>query len=205
MNAVDELAKRDCDAMHEAIDCTRAALGDKLEALQDRVMGTVQNAQEAVEDSIQTARDAVATVKRAFDIKHHVEQHPWAMVGGCCLAGLALGTLFHRVWRRPRQTPDQLAGYEAALSATSALHAEQRGNGSLATTGPLPPSHSAPPPRPGCCGLFHEEIAGVKGMAIGYVMGLARDAIKDAMPPKLASQIDGLMNSLTTKLGGVPA
>ncbi len=40
-------------------------------------------------------------------------------------------------------------------------------------------------------------------MAIGYVMGLARDSIKDAVP-QLASQIDDVMNSVTTKLGGKP-
>jgi len=40
-------------------------------------------------------------------------------------------------------------------------------------------------------------------MAIGYVMGLARDSINHAVP-ELASQIDDVMNSVTTKLGGKP-
>jgi len=157
-----------------------------------------------VEDLIQIAKDTVASVKRTFDIKHHVEQHPWAMVGGCVLAGLALGTLLQRVGRRPRQAPDRLAGKETAFSASPALPAEQRGNGSFATAAPLPQHQSPPPSRPGLFDLFHDEIAKVKGLAIGYVMGLARDAIKEAVP-QWAPQIEGVMNSVTTKLGGEPA
>ena len=204
MDAAHELAEQSSDERREEIDCTRSDLADQLEALEDRVMGTVQSAHETVEDSIQIAKDTVATVKRTFDIKHHVEQHPWAMVGGCSLAGLALGALFQSVCRRPCQTPDRLAGKETAFSASPALPIEQRGNGSFATAAPPPQYQSPPPSRPGLFDLFHDEIAKVKGMAIGYVMGLARDAIKDAVP-QWAPQIDDVMNSVTTKLGGEPA
>jgi len=139
MDAVLDVAEQSSDEMREEIDSTRSDLADKLEALEDRVMGTVQSAQETVEDSIQMAKDTVATVKRTFDITHHVEQHPWAMVGGCCLAGLALGALFQRVCRPPRQTPDRPAGKETAFSASPALPVEQRGNGRFAAAAPLPP------------------------------------------------------------------
>ncbi len=175
MDAVHDLAEQDSAEMRQEIDCTRSAMADKLEALEDRVMDTVQSAQETVEDSIQLAKDTVATVKRTFDIKHHVEQHPWLMVGGCVLAGLALGSLFHRIRR----------------------------NGSFDTAAPPPRSHSTSANRPGFFDQFHEEIDKVEGMAIGYVMGLVRDSIKDAVP-QLASQIDDVMNSVTTKLGSKP-
>src|SRR5271166_6043831 len=98
MDPVHDLAEQNTDEMRQEIDCTRAAMADKLEALEDRVMGTVQSAQETVEDSLQMANDTVATVKRNFDINYQVEQHPWTMVGGCFLAGLALG-LFLRARR----------------------------------------------------------------------------------------------------------
>jgi ElaB/YqjD/DUF883 family membrane-anchored ribosome-binding protein len=204
MDAVLDVAEQSSDEMREEIDSTRSDLADKLEALEDRVMGTVQSAQETVEDSIQMAKDTVATVKRTFDITHYVEQHPWAMVGGCCLAGLALGALFQSLSRRPRQFPNRLAGKQTSFSASPAPPAAQRGNGSFATAAPLPHYQSAPPSQPGLFDLFHDEIAKVKGMAIGYVLGLARDAIKDAVP-QWAPQIDDLMNSVTTKLGGEPA
>jgi ElaB/YqjD/DUF883 family membrane-anchored ribosome-binding protein len=199
MDAVHELAEQSSEKMREEIDCTRSDLADKLEALEDRVKGTVQSAEETVADSIQI----VATVKRTFDIKHHVEQYPWTMVGGCFLAGLALGALF-RTHRRPRQTPDRLGGEAPAFPASPALPAAQRGNGSFAAAAPLSAYQSPPPSRPGLFDLFHDEIAKVQGIAIGYVLGLARDAVKDAVP-QWAPQIDGVMNRVTTKLAGEPA
>jgi ElaB/YqjD/DUF883 family membrane-anchored ribosome-binding protein len=205
MEAIHELAERELveqssDEMREEIDSTRSGLADKLDALEDRVMGTVQSAQETVEDSIQIAKDTMATVKRTFDIKHHVEQYPWAMVGGCFLAGLALGALFQRS-RRRRQTADGRAGEKAGFSARPA-RTKQRDNGSFASAAPQ--YQSPPPSRAGWFDLFHDEIAKVKGMAIGYVLGLARDALKDAVP-QWAPQVDGVMNSVTTKLGGEPS
>ncbi len=199
MEAVHELAEQTSDEMREEIDCTRSDLAEKLEALEDRVMGTVQSAQETVEDSIQIAKDTVATVKRNFDIKYQVERHPWAMVGGCFLAGLALGGLFLRVRRRSGQAPNRLAGNEIPRAGSPCLFTEQRGNGSFAT-GAMPQYQSPPPSRPGLFDLFNDEITQVKGMAIGYIMGLARDAIKDAVP-QCAAQIDEVMNSVATKLG----
>jgi ElaB/YqjD/DUF883 family membrane-anchored ribosome-binding protein len=203
MDTVTKLAEQTSDEMREEIDSTRSDLADKLGALEERVMGTVQSAQETVEDSIQIAKDTVASVKRTFDITHHVEQYPWPMLGGCFLAGLALGTLFQRAWRRSEPTPDRQTGKQPAYSPGPALPADLRGNGSMGSAAPQPRSQPQPPSRPGVFDLFHDEIAQVQGMAIGYVMGLARDAMKDAVP-QWASQIDGLMNSVTTKLGGEP-
>ena len=203
MDAGYGLAEQDTDAMRQEIDCTRSAMADKLEALEDRVMGTVQGAQETVENSIQLAKDTVATVKRNFDIKYQVEQHPWAMVGGCFIAGLALGGLFPRVRRRSRQAPDRLAGNEDPRAGSSRLIAEQRSNGSFGNAASPPRLRPMSTDRPAFFGQFQEEIDKVKGMAIGYAMGLARDSIKDAVP-QLASQIDDVMNSVTTKLGSKP-
>ncbi len=203
MDPVHDLAEQDMDEMRQEIDCTRSAMSDKLEALEDRVMGTVQGAQDAVEDSIQMAKDTVTTVKRNFDIKYQVQQHPWAMVGGCFLAGLALGGLFLRVRRPSRSAPDRPAGNANPQAGSPCLFAEQRSEDRFDTAAPPPRPQSLSAKRPDFFGQFHEEIDKVKGMAIGYVMGLARDSIKDAVP-QLASQIDDVMNSVTTKMGSKP-
>jgi hypothetical protein len=192
MEAVEELVNQDNADRRQEIDCTRSALADKLEALEDTVMGTVQSAQETVADSIQLAKDTVDTVKRTFDVKHQVEQHPWAMVGGCFVAGLALASLFHRIGPRTRQ----------ALPGNPLLPTEERDNARVATASP-PQSHLPAPNHPGFFDRYQEEIDKVKGLAIGYVIGLVRDSIKGSLP-ELASQIDGVMNSVTTKLGGEP-
>jgi ElaB/YqjD/DUF883 family membrane-anchored ribosome-binding protein len=201
MDTAHQLAEQSTDEMREEIDCTRSDLADKLEALEDRVMGSVQSAQETVEDSIQIARDTVATVKRTFDIKHHVEQYPWAMMGGSFVAGLALSTLFQR--RGSVQSADRQGRNGTASSTRPALHTEQHGDGRFATAAPPPQFHSAPPSRTGFLDMFHDDIAKVKGMALAYVMGLARDALRDYVP-RLAPQINAVMDSVTTKLGGEP-
>jgi ElaB/YqjD/DUF883 family membrane-anchored ribosome-binding protein len=218
MEAVQDVTEQNTDELRQEIDCTRAALADKVEALEDKVMGTVQSAQETVDDSIQMAKDTVATVKRTFDIKYQVEQHPWLMVGGCVLAGVAAGSLFSSVRRRSRQASDQLVGNGTSFiqpvgldakgpmggAVSHALPAEQRGHDSLFGPGPLPQPQAVMPSRHGFFDLFHEEIAKVKGMAIGYVMGQVRDSIRVSMP-QWASHVDSLMNGITTKLGGEPA
>jgi ElaB/YqjD/DUF883 family membrane-anchored ribosome-binding protein len=180
MDAVHDQAEQDSAEMRQGIDDTRAAMADKLEALEDRVIGTVQSAQETVQHSIQSAKDTVASVKRTFDINHQVEQHPWRMVGGCFLAGLALGYLAPTGRPRP------------SIAPAGPAQNSHNGNGTAPPTPPAPPE----PPSP-----FQEEIDMAKGIAIGFVMGLVRDSIKESVP-QLAPNIDQLMNGLTTNLGG---
>lgn len=203
-----DLGEQNTDEMRLEIDCTRAAMTDKLEALEDRMMGTVQSAQETVEDSIQMAKDTVATVKRNFDVRYQVEQHPWAMVGGSFIAGLALSGLFRRSRRQIPTAASRLTGGGTPLAISPRPLAEQctqfqEGNGSL-DAAPSPSRPQAPSAnRNGFFGPFQEEINQVKGMAIGYLMGLLRDSIQDAAP-QLAPQFNDVMNSVTTKLGDKP-
>ena len=177
--------EQDSAEMRKEIDYTRSAMAAKLEALENKVIGTVQSAQETVEVSIQSAKDTVASVKRTFDIKHQVEQHPWTMVGGCLLAGLALGALIPA-----RRHPSFRNQYGPAA------------NGYFAPAATMPPMQAGPN-QPSILDPFQQEIDKVKGMAIGFVMGLVRDSIKESVP-QMAAQIDDLMNGITTKIGGEP-
>ncbi len=186
MDAVHDPAGQDSAEMRQGIDETRSAMADKLEALENRVMGTVQSAQETVQDSIQSAKDTVASVKRTFDINHQVQERPWTIVGGCFLAGLAAGYLIPGGPPRSSKPPHApaAAGTNGTAASAPRLQAE-------------PPSHA------GAFEPFKEEIDMAKGMAIGFVMSLVRDSIKESLP-QLAPKIDAMMNGLTTKLGGEP-
>src|SRR2546421_7432883 len=94
---------------------TRQSLADKVAALENQVVGTVQSAtcavQETVESVTSAVQDTVCTVKEtvegsvssvsegvmhAFDIRHHVDQNPWLMVGGAAAAGFVTGLLVFR-------------------------------------------------------------------------------------------------------------
>jgi phosphate uptake regulator len=60
---------------------TRASLSEKLETLEQQVVGTVQDARAAVTDTVETVKEAVhetvETVKDTFDIGAQMQRHPW--------------------------------------------------------------------------------------------------------------------------------
>ena len=165
------------EAMREQMAETRAALTDKIEKLEDKVLGTVETAQASVEQTAEAVKETVqgtaATIKRTFDLKHQVECNPWLMVGGSVLAGYILGYFANGQRKR---LPN--------FSETSEVCPPQGAKNSRA-------------------GTFDEEIQMVKGLAIGVAAGLLRDGLKEAMP-SLADELDQVVNSATRKLGGHP-
>ena len=83
---------------------TRQSLTEKVAALEDSVVGTVQNATTAVADTVQSVKDAVGdtvesvkdNVASALDVGKHVRDNPWGAVGTSALAGLITGLLVFR-------------------------------------------------------------------------------------------------------------
>lgn len=65
------------EAMRRDIETTRAAIDEKLGALEDKVH-TVQ-----------------AKAKQMLDLRYQVEQHPWAVLGASVAAGFVAGSLGH--------------------------------------------------------------------------------------------------------------
>jgi ElaB/YqjD/DUF883 family membrane-anchored ribosome-binding protein len=210
-----DLSEQDADSIRQEIDCTRSALTDKLEALEHQVMGTVQNARESVEEGLHLAketvedtvqavkssvRDTVASVKRTFDVRHHVERHPWATVGGSVLAGLAFVSLLEKLRGRSREPLDRPAA-NGTSSWRSAPSPEQRdastAMASQARTTAVRPS------QPGFLDQFHEELDKAKVTAVSYTVALLRDALKRSVP-EAASHIDDFANGVVTRLGGKP-
>lgn len=196
-----DIAQQDPEAIRQQIDETRSSITEKLEALEDQVVGGVQNARDTVEETLQTARDTVEetietvkssmrdtmrSVKRTFDVKHQVESHPWPMMGVSFLAGVAGAALYDRLRSQPREehyTADRSREFRARYAAPS----------------PEP----AAPNGPGWKDRFREEIDKAQGVAVGYLMALARDWAKQNFPD-LGPQIDDFMHGATEKLGGAP-
>jgi len=99
---------------------TRESITEKVAALENQVVGTLQtaadtvngtveavkslvtHAPEAVSDSIKQAASTVKDVmKNAFNVSEHVERHPWASVGTATLLGCITGWLVSRVTEGP--------------------------------------------------------------------------------------------------------
>jgi ElaB/YqjD/DUF883 family membrane-anchored ribosome-binding protein len=83
---------------------TRQSLTEKVSALEDTVVGTVQSATSAVADTVQTVKDAVGetvdtvkeNVSNALDISRHVRENPWVAIGLAGFAGCMTGLLLRR-------------------------------------------------------------------------------------------------------------
>jgi hypothetical protein len=183
---------------------TRSSLADKLENLEQQVVDTVHTATSAVSDTVTRVKDAVhdtvatvkdsvqstvTSVKDSFDIPAHVDRHPWAMMAG----SVALGYLGERFLspsgsksvreRRPTSSgPEANGSHQAPEKPAAGSATENRFTGVAQLLGP--------------------EIATLKGLAIGSVLGLVRDMVAKSAPPRLRDQLVELINKVTEKLGG---
>jgi F0F1-type ATP synthase assembly protein I len=172
---------QDPAALRHQIEATRASLAEKVRLLEERLRGKVGAAQAGVEKIGATVNETIQTVQGAFDLDHQFRQHPWLMLGGCILAGFALGSRLKHGGVEPGQPKRESA--------------EAAGSGTLAP--------DSQPAKPGMFNPFQEEIEIVKGVAIGLATGYFRDAAKQALP-QLAPQIEEIMDGVTVKLGGTP-
>jgi ElaB/YqjD/DUF883 family membrane-anchored ribosome-binding protein len=165
---------------------TRAALAQKLNCLEQQV-----------HDKVDSAKSAVRT---AFDLPHHVDTHPWAMVGGAAALGYCLGRLLER---------QRSAGVHGAALGWSSDVVTEGANGHARTNGdgaaPELPGKSA---KQGWLGRiaheFESEIERLKRLAIGAGVGLVRDRITEGLAPEVGAEVQSVLDSVTSKLGGEP-
>lgn len=198
------------DVIRREIDETRSSLTEKVETLEHTLRATVQNAKDTVESTIENVKETVEgtienvkesvqetveSVKESFDLQRQVEQHPWAGVGCSLAAGFAFGYWLEgqRSHRWVERMGDYSYHYDNARLPAAAAQAREPGT----TTRP----------EPGLVGSvltqFGPELNTLKGLAIGALVGLARDYIKQQLP-QFAAQIDDMSQRVTTKLGGEP-
>jgi hypothetical protein len=193
---------------------TRASLAEKLETLEQQVVGTVQGATWAVTDTVDSVKEAVQStvemaktsvhdtveaVKDTFDISRQVRQHPWLMMGGSVVLGYAGGSLLNRAER------------ESSRDYTS-YRSPSRGERDGGTKGrveeaPSARASSAPAPDHLLANLgqkFETEIQKLKGLAVGTMLGVVRDMIASSAPPQIGSELADIIDSATVKLGGRP-
>jgi ElaB/YqjD/DUF883 family membrane-anchored ribosome-binding protein len=197
----DDLQQDIADTRQDIAD-TRSAMTEKLEMLEERVWETVEGAQASVEGMVEnvkdlvdttveavrqgvegaqssvdeivenvkdTVGDTVATVQRTFNLPSQVEHHPWLMLSGSVLVGYLLGS------RGGGRRSAAVSTHDTRLSPASTTAA----------------SSSEPSARPqpqqgmgsGVLAQFKDEIALIKGAAMGAVISTLRDMVKQALLP----------------------
>lgn len=110
------------EVIEREMEHTRKSLTDKVAALETQVVGTIQTATNAVQDTVQSVKSAVEETVQAvkgtvtdvkdtvqesvssvqegvmhtFDVRRHVDENPWTMVGGAAVAGFLTGLVVFR-------------------------------------------------------------------------------------------------------------
>jgi ElaB/YqjD/DUF883 family membrane-anchored ribosome-binding protein len=102
---------QEAESPRHQVEEIRSDLVDKLETLEHQVVGMVQGAtgfvagtvesvKESVEQTAEAVQEAVqGTVKsmrHALDVRHHVRQHPWLLLGAAFVLGFACGRFLSR-------------------------------------------------------------------------------------------------------------
>jgi ElaB/YqjD/DUF883 family membrane-anchored ribosome-binding protein len=199
------------EVIREQIRETQESLVSKLSTLEDKVVNTVTNTTESVSqtvesvkdtvtDTIETVKDSVEstvqTVKRTVDLEYQTQQRPWLMVGGSFAAGFLAGRLFPSAVRTAEEFVSEMRTETPSAQRYSAA-AETR---ATETNGSSRNGHED------WLGLlanqFRGELEQAKGLAIGALLGLARDWATQNLPGNLAPHVQELVDNMTSKLGG---
>ena len=206
---------------------TRASLAEKIERLEDRVLGavdetattvsqTVQTVSHTVEETVTGARQTVQTtvqaaretmhetvdaLKSAFDLRHQVAEHPWLMFGTSAAAGFLAGRL---LWEA------ESASRHGAAPHSNGRHTKASSLAYEAAEEPSAPAaqESAAPAQHGLiselANKFSSEIDKLKSLGIATALGVLRDVVKQYLPEPMAPHVTQVMDSVTIKLGGEP-
>jgi ElaB/YqjD/DUF883 family membrane-anchored ribosome-binding protein len=191
---------------------TRTSLQDKLENLEQKVIGTVQDATDAAAETVQTVKETVEetvetvketvgqtveSVKRTFSLRNQVNEHPWPMFLGAAAAGYVAGHMLFNPRERAARQPQGF--FASAVAADPAPPRPQR-NG----VGTSPPQTEKGGFWNSVASHYHDELAKLQGLAVGAAASLVRDLLISSAAPALKEQIEDIVDSVTAKLGGKP-
>jgi gas vesicle protein len=197
------------ESVPETVESVKDSIAETVSSVTDTVQHTVDAVKDSVENTVDAVKGTVAgtvrSLKGFFDIPHHVDRHPWLMMGGSVLLGFLGGRLL-----LPRREPEALpppstgAPPPAAPVYTPAAPPAQTFESARAQQEPHDGESEAP--RESWLGRlgekFGDEISKVKGLALGTLLGVARDMVSQWVPETLRSDVKSVINNFTSDLGG---
>ena len=197
------------DSLTEKISLLEKQVTDTVQEATDGVRETVQSVKSAVEDTVQTVRDTVGdtvdSVKESFNLRAQVQRRPWVVMAG----GLGLGFAAGYILAGPDRTasPARAGLPTAELPPTPPMPVPRSGNGSHRA--PEPAMSPREPSRTSALvdtltQVFGNEINQLKGLAIGALGGIVRDFVVRSAPQTVRTQLSGIIDEFTHKMGGEP-
>jgi len=171
---------------------TRSSLANKLEALEGQILGTVETASSAVTDTVESVKESVAetveTVKDTFNVRKHIENHPWLAMGGSIATGYLAGWLISSSSREPQPAAVPIEEWPARRYSNGAAH--HNGHSEQEVEEEEEP------------GPLQEGMKVIQGLAVGTVMGVLRDLLTRSAPASFVEDLTGFVNNITDRLGG---
>jgi len=206
------------EVIRQHMEETRSSLAEKLETLEEQVVGkvtettnavadTVESVKDAVEETVETVKgtvqDSVQAVKNTFDLPRQMDSHPWLFMGASVAAGFLAGRLLNRAaaYHHRAASMQDLASPPESWNGSPA-YPTSREVGRPAAPPPQPPEAAKPAWLSTVASQFEPEIAKLKSLAIGTAIGLARDAFVPSLPEEIRPKVTELANDFTAKLGG---
>jgi len=207
---------------------TRASLTEKLETLEQKVVGTVEEATTAVNETVgvikesvqgtvaavnDTVKESVDTVKDWFDVEAHVRERPWLMLGGSVAVGYCLGAMVSKseatVPYSAPPSPSSVPSYPWMKQPDdSGSHAHNGGSREDRSgeyrSSREPETSTAQSALKTVLNTLAPEIDKLKGLALGVLIGTAREMILSSVSGHVGEQLKEVFDSVTRKAGGEP-
>jgi hypothetical protein len=134
------------------------------------------------------------------------------MVGGSIAVGFLGGYLLFRHsaaqpttnGKSPPVVPDGARATESASGVVKDARIPEEAFAKKPAPDVAPPASHQPSWLDRMHDRFGAEIETVKGLAIGAVMGVARDMITQSSPEKMKAALEDVIDGITVKIGGEP-
>jgi len=194
------------ETMQGATD-TVTTVKETVEAVRETMQDTASTMKETVHDTVDSVKESVAetveSVKETLNLRHQVEEHPWAMLAGAVAVGFVGGKLLMHMTGPP-------AAMTAAMSVptppVSPDRPERHGVSHHNGHGTKKKAAAAAKKEPGWWSLINEQFGGeldkLKGLAIGAAGNVVREMLTSSAPPPMVDRIKEVVDSMTEKLGG---
>lgn len=176
---MDNISDPESLRIRQQMEETRAALADKLGALERQVTGTVE-----------TVKDSVSTVRNAFDLELQAQERPWVLLGGAVAVGFWLG--YRSSAGRVHQRVENVRNIREARYL--AQQSQREGGSGGERTDIL-----------GAVGhALEKEASLVKGLAVGAVLGIVRDLAAGSVSGPMERYLEDAVEGVTRRLGVRP-
>jgi len=203
---------------------TRTALTEKLEALEEKVVSTVQDTtanvaetvqnvtekvEETVSDVSESVHETVESVKSTLDLTRQTENHPWAMFGGAVAVGYLGGCLLPSLGQAASSATEAASSAQGESMPASSLSGLSTGS-STERLSAMGPSSGAPAEKPasnwfaGVSEHLGPVAKQLESMAVGALTGLVGQMMLRSTPETFRPQLADWIEELTRSLGGTP-